>query len=49
MVRLSEKLLAELGEPNRSKAAQGARSKAPAFEWVIRADNASAPSGIGGK
>ena len=48
MVGLSEKLLAELGEPNRSKAAQGARSKAPAFEWVIRADNASAPSGIGG-
>ena len=48
MVGLSEKLLAELGEPNRSKAAQGARSKAPAFEWVIRADTASAPSGIGG-
>jgi hydroxymethylglutaryl-CoA lyase len=35
MVELSEKLLAELGEPNRSKSAQGARSKAKAFEWVI--------------
>jgi hydroxymethylglutaryl-CoA lyase len=35
LVVLSEKLLAELGEPNRSKAAQGARSKAPAFRWVI--------------
>ncbi|GLB68985.1 hydroxymethylglutaryl-CoA lyase [Arthrobacter mangrovi] len=35
MVELSEKLLAELGEPNRSKSAQGARSKAEAFEWVI--------------
>src|SRR5215207_6192452 len=31
LVVLSEKLLAELGEPNRSKAAQGARSKAEAF------------------
>ena len=36
MVALSEKLLAELGESNRSKAAQGARSNAAAFEWVIR-------------
>jgi hydroxymethylglutaryl-CoA lyase len=48
MVGLSEKLLAELGEPNRSKAAQGARSKAAAFEWVIRADNATAASNTGG-
>jgi hydroxymethylglutaryl-CoA lyase len=40
LVSLSEKLLAELGEPNRSKAAQGARSKAAAFEWVIPSDNA---------
>jgi hydroxymethylglutaryl-CoA lyase len=40
LVSLSEKLLAELGEPNRSKAAQGARSKAAAFEWVIRSDDA---------
>jgi hydroxymethylglutaryl-CoA lyase len=39
LVVLSEKLLAELGEPNRSKAAQGARSKAEAFDWVIRADS----------
>lgn len=35
LVRLSEKLLAELGEPNRSRAALGARSTAEAFEWVI--------------
>ncbi|SFU11585.1 hydroxymethylglutaryl-CoA lyase [Arthrobacter sp. ov118] len=43
LVGLSEKLLAELGEPNRSKSAQGARSKAAAFEWVIPSD-ASTPS-----
>ncbi|WP_066288129.1 hydroxymethylglutaryl-CoA lyase [Arthrobacter sp. B6] len=35
LVALSEKLLAELGEPNRSKSAQGARSNAAAFPWVI--------------
>jgi hydroxymethylglutaryl-CoA lyase len=35
MVDVSEKLLAELGEPNRSRTAQGARSKAKAFDWVI--------------
>ncbi|MEQ4564737.1 hydroxymethylglutaryl-CoA lyase [Paenarthrobacter sp. CAP02] len=35
LVLLSGKLLEELGEPNRSKAAQGARSKAAAFEWVM--------------
>lgn len=35
LVELSEKTLAELGEANRSKAAQGARSNATAFEWVI--------------
>lgn len=35
VVALSGKLLAELGEPNRSKAAEGARSKAKAFEWVV--------------
>lgn len=29
------RLLAQLGEPNRSKAAQGARSTASAFEWSI--------------
>jgi hydroxymethylglutaryl-CoA lyase len=34
MVELSEDLLAELGEPNRSKTAQGVRSTASAFEWV---------------
>ncbi|MGB3373367.1 MAG: hydroxymethylglutaryl-CoA lyase [Rhodococcus sp. (in: high G+C Gram-positive bacteria)] len=35
MVEISEKLLAELGEPMRSKTVQGARSNAKAFEWVI--------------
>ena len=35
MVDLTDKMLAELGEPNRSKTAQGARSKAAAFPWVI--------------
>jgi hydroxymethylglutaryl-CoA lyase len=34
MVELSEDLLSELGEPNRSKTAQGVRSTAAAFEWV---------------
>ncbi|MCX4092578.1 hydroxymethylglutaryl-CoA lyase [Nocardia sp. alder85J] len=36
LVGVTEKLLSDLGEPNRSKTAQGARSKADAFEWVIR-------------
>lgn len=35
MVDITDKLLAELGEPNRSRSAQGARSKSSAFEWVI--------------
>ncbi|NJC20970.1 hydroxymethylglutaryl-CoA lyase [Arthrobacter pigmenti] len=35
LVTLGEGVIAELGEDNRSKAAQGARSKASAFEWVI--------------
>jgi hydroxymethylglutaryl-CoA lyase len=35
MVDVTEKLLAELGEPNRSRTLQGARSKAKAFDWVI--------------
>lgn len=35
MVDISEELLAELGEPMRSKTVQGAHSKAAAFEWVI--------------
>ncbi|ASN37666.1 hydroxymethylglutaryl-CoA lyase [Arthrobacter sp. 7749] len=38
LVELSEDLLKELGEPNRSKSAQGARSNAAAFEWVIVSD-----------
>ncbi|MFJ1457733.1 hydroxymethylglutaryl-CoA lyase [Nocardia sp. N2S4-5] len=37
LVETTERLLAELGEPNRSRAAEGARSKATAFEWVARA------------
>ncbi|WP_156095119.1 hydroxymethylglutaryl-CoA lyase [Nocardia lijiangensis] len=35
LVELTEGLLADLGEPNRSRTAEGARSKAAAFEWVI--------------
>ncbi|GGG03643.1 hydroxymethylglutaryl-CoA lyase [Rhodococcoides trifolii] len=35
LVDISEKLLAELREPLRSKAVQGARSNASAFEWVV--------------
>ncbi|MFC6013865.1 hydroxymethylglutaryl-CoA lyase [Nocardia lasii] len=35
LVGLSEELLADLGEPNRSRALEGARSKAAAFEWVV--------------
>lgn len=42
LVILSEKLLSDLGEPNRSKAAQGARSKADAFDWVIPSDSPAA-------
>jgi hydroxymethylglutaryl-CoA lyase len=36
LVGLTEELLAELGEPNRSRALEGARSEAEAFEWVVR-------------
>jgi hydroxymethylglutaryl-CoA lyase len=36
MVDITETLLAELGEPNRSRSAQGARSKSTAFDWVIK-------------
>ena len=35
MVEIADKLLAELGEPNRSRSAQGARSTSSAFDWVI--------------
>ena len=31
MVEVTDKMLAEIGEPNRSRTAQGARSKAKAF------------------
>ncbi|MCW0213978.1 MAG: hydroxymethylglutaryl-CoA lyase [Pseudonocardia sp.] len=37
MVTLTEGLLAELGEPNRSRAAQGVRSTATAFPWTVPA------------
>jgi hydroxymethylglutaryl-CoA lyase len=40
LVTLGENLLAEPGEPNRSKAAQGARSRATAFPWTITPENA---------
>lgn len=43
LVGTSEALLGELGEQPRSKAAQGARSKAHAFEWVVA--EPSAPTG----
>lgn len=45
LVQLSERLLAQLGEPNRSKSAQGARSKAKAFEWVITTDTEPSAAG----
>lgn len=35
LVRTGERLLADVGEQSRSRAAQGARSKAEAFAWVI--------------
>lgn len=34
IVNISERMLIELGEPNRSKAALGSRSKSETFEWV---------------
>lgn len=36
LVELGEDLVTELDEPNRSRARQGARSEADAFEWVLR-------------
>jgi hydroxymethylglutaryl-CoA lyase len=36
LVRLAEEVLSDLGERSSSKAAQGARSKADAFGWVVR-------------
>lgn len=35
VVRLGEQVTAEVDEPSRSKAAQGARSEAKAFSWVL--------------
>ncbi|MFC9877076.1 beta/alpha barrel domain-containing protein [Nocardia salmonicida] len=35
LIGLTEELLADLGEPNRSRTLEGARSKAEAFEWVV--------------
>ncbi|WP_084160909.1 hydroxymethylglutaryl-CoA lyase [Nocardia sp. BMG51109] len=37
LVDTTETLLSELGEPNRSRTAEGARSEATAFEWVTPA------------
>ncbi|MFE3001653.1 hydroxymethylglutaryl-CoA lyase [Nocardia sp. NPDC059246] len=39
LVGISEELLTELGEPNRSRTIEGARSEAEAFEWVIAAND----------
>lgn len=36
LVRLGEEITSTLEEPNRSRSRQGARSKADAFEWVLR-------------
>jgi hydroxymethylglutaryl-CoA lyase len=36
VVKLGESVTGELGEPSRSKAAQGARSNADKYPWVIR-------------
>lgn len=36
LVTISEQLLAELDEPNRSRALQGARSNTEAFEWSMK-------------
>lgn len=35
LVPVTERLLAEVGEPNRSRTVEGARSEAAAFEWVV--------------
>ncbi|HEY5855932.1 MAG TPA: hydroxymethylglutaryl-CoA lyase [Aldersonia sp.] len=35
LLELTDKALAELGEPNRSRTAQGARGTASAFDWVV--------------
>lgn len=39
LVGLSRDLLGELGEPNRSRTAEGARSEADVFEWVVHEKN----------
>lgn len=36
VVRLNERITKAVDEPNRSKTAQGARSKANAFDWVVK-------------
>ena len=35
LVHTTERLLADVDEPNRSRTVQGAHSKAAAFEWVL--------------
>lgn len=43
VVRLAETVLGDVDEPNRSRAAQGARSRADAFAWVIPGEHESGP------
>ena len=47
VVELSEAVLAEVDEPNRSKTARGARASATAFPWVIGELPATAGRGRG--
>jgi hydroxymethylglutaryl-CoA lyase len=49
VVGAGESLLADLGEPNRSRAAQGARSESRSFEWVIGAAHTAPPRNTGGR
>lgn len=44
LVTLSEAMLGVIGEPNRSKTAQGARSEATAFAWVIPSEPPQRPT-----
>jgi hydroxymethylglutaryl-CoA lyase len=48
LVELGEDLLAELGEPNRSKAAQGVRSRASVFPWTAGPRNGGDACATGG-
>ncbi|MDX3101895.1 beta/alpha barrel domain-containing protein [Nonomuraea angiospora] len=44
LAELTERLLAELGEPNRSRTLAGARSEATVFEWVRQGSTAAEPT-----